>query len=168
MVFKPKRQYEWNPDYKLSIDPNTVGGVLEEIEARDGGVTAVAFLEASRPDGSPTHSVFEWNDSKAAESWRLHQSRTTINALRVTYTNSKGEDVKVSAFIKTSEVNTRTVYENIQDALSNEEKKEIVLARIKNELDSFIIRNQHIEELADLLEEASKKVRKKGAKNGRK
>lgn len=161
MVYKPKREYSWNPDYKLSIDPNTVGGVLEEIESRDGGVTATAFLEASRPEDSPTHSVFEWNDSKAAESWRLHQSRTTINALRVSYTNADGEDVKVSAFIKTTPGNTRTVYENIQNALSDKEKKEIVLARIREELDSFIIRNQHIEELADILEDASKKVRRR-------
>ena len=161
MVYKPKRKYEWNPDYRLKIDANVVGGVLEQIEERDGGVTATAFLDASRPEDAPTHSCFEWDDEKAAENWRLHQSRTTINALRVSYTNADGEDVKVSAFIKTTDGNTRTVYENITDALSDKEKKEIVLQRIKNELDSFIIRNQHIEELADILEEASTKVRRR-------
>ena len=161
MVYKPKRKYEWNDDYRLKLDANIVGGVLEQLEKKDGGITAVAFLDASRPEDSPTHSIFEWNDTKAAESWRLHQSRTTINALRVTYTDSNGDDVKVSAFIKTTPGETRTVYENINDALSNETKREIILNRIRGELDSFIIRNQHIEELADLLKEAAEKSRKR-------
>ena len=99
MVFKPKRNYEWNPDtgYHPSIDANIVGGVIEQLEEQNGGVTADAFLEASRPENSPTHSVFEWNDGIAAENWRKQQSRTTINALRVVYIDRQGEEQKVSA-----------------------------------------------------------------------
>ena len=160
MVFKPKKQYSWNDDYKLKIDPNIVGGVLEQIEKTQGVVTAAAFLEVSRPTSSPTHDVFEWDNDKAAENWRMHQSRTTINALRVTYTNADGEETKVSAFIKTSNSGA-TTYENIQSALSDSEKKEIIIKRIQDELDSFIIRNRHIEELADILEASAKKLRGK-------
>lgn len=159
MVYQPKKTYSWNDDYKLKIDANIVGGVLEQLEEKNGGVTATAFLDASRPEDSPTHSVFEWNDSKAAESWRLHQSRTTINALRVTYVDDSGEDIKVSAFVRTN-AGERTTYENIQSALSDEAKKEIVLTRLRNEVESLILRNRHIEELADILEEASVRVRK--------
>lgn len=159
MVYQPKNSYSWNDDYKLNIDPNIVGGVLEQLEAENGKVTADDFLEFSRPEESPTHSIFEWDDTKAAELWRHTQSRTTINNLRVEYANADGERVKVSAFIKTSVPGSNTAYENIQMALSDEEKKEIVLARIQKELDSFIIRNRHIEELADILEASAKKLR---------
>lgn len=159
MVYQPKNSYSWNDDYKLKIDPNIVGGVLEKLEAENGKVTADDFLDFSRPEDSPTHSIFEWDDTKAAELWRHTQSRITINNLRVEYANTDGEQVKVSAFIKTSAPGTNTAYENIQMALSNEEKKEIVLTRIQKELDSFIIRNRHIEELADMLEASAKKLR---------
>lgn len=163
MVFQPKRNYEWNPDtgYHPSIDANIVGGVIEQLEEQNGGVTADAFLEASRPENSPTHSVFEWNDGIAAENWRKQQSRTTINALRVVYIDRQGEEQKVSAFIKTSKPATPTVYENIHAALSDENKKEIVLDRLRRELESFVIRNSHIEELADLLEEASQEAKRR-------
>lgn len=159
MVYTPKRNYQWHDDYRLKIDPNIVGGVLEQLEEENGGVTAAGFLDASRPEESPTHSIFEWDDDKAAESWRLHQSRTTINALKVTYVDHNGEEQKVSAYIKTSGPHTPTVYENLQIALSDKEKKAAVLDRIKRELESFIIRNSHIEELADILEEESQKLK---------
>lgn len=159
MVFKPKRQYSWNDDYKLSIDPNIVGGVLEKLEEEKGKVTADDFLDFSRPEDSPTHSIFEWDDTKAAELWRHQQSRTTINALRIEYTNTNSEQVKVSAFIRTNPTGSRTAYENIHSALTEKEKREIVLKRIQAELDSFIIRNRHIEELADMLEASAKKLR---------
>ena len=159
MVFQPKRKYEWHDDYRPKIDPNIVGGVLEQLEETNGGVTASAFLDASRPADSPTHSIFEWDNDKAAESWRLAQSRSTINALKVVYIDPEGTEQKVSAFIKTSEPKQPTVYENIQQALSIQEKKEIVLERLQRELQSFIIRNSHIEELADMLEAEAKKLK---------
>ena len=162
MVFKPKKSYEWIADgYHPSLDANIVGGVMEELEAKEGAVTADNFLEASRPEDSPTHSIFEWDDTVAAENWRHQQSRATINSLRVTYIDRQGEEKKVSAYIKTSAPKTPTVYENIQTALSDETKKEIVLDRLRRELESFVIRNSHIEELADLLEEASQEARKR-------
>lgn len=161
MVYKPKRTYTWNENFSPNIDPNVVGGVLEALEEKNGRVTADDFLEASRPEDSPTHSIFEWDDTKAAELWRHTQSRTTINALRVEYVSRSGEETKVSAFIKTSPVGSRTAYENIQTALSDTEKKQIVLDRIQAELDSFVIRNRHIEELADILEAKAAEIRRK-------
>ena len=160
MVFQPKKQYQWGDGYAPSIDPNTVGFVLEQIEEENGGITADAFLDASRPENSPTHSIFEWDDAVASENWRRHQSRCTINAIKVVYIDKSDEEQKVSAFIKTSRPKESTVYENVQSALSDETKKEIVLERIRKELESFVIRNSHIEELADLLTDASNMARK--------
>lgn len=162
MVFQPKRKYEWSDSFKMAADPNVVGGVLEHLEESDGGVTAERFLDISRPEDSPTHSCFEWNDSVAAERYRMHQSRCTINALRVVYADKNGEDQQISAFVNVSAPEEKTTYENVWAALSDKEKKENVLNRIRNELDSFVIRNQHIEELADMLVEASEKARKRG------
>ena len=79
--------------------------------------------------------------------------------MRIEYVNTNSEEVKVSAFVRTNPTGSRTTYENIHTALSEKEKREIVLARIQSELDSFIIRNRHIEELADMLEASAKKLR---------
>lgn len=164
MVYQPKRKYEWWDGYKRSVDANVVGGVVEQLEEKEGQVTRESFLEASRPDDAPTHALFEWDDSVAAERYRLDQSRHIINALRVVYVNNEKEEVKVSAFVQTSPTGASTVYENIHDALKDEGKREIVLNRIRGELDAFINRNRNIEELADILEEAAERLRKRGKK----
>ena len=160
MVYKPKRRYEWWDNYQRSVDANTVGGVVEQLEEQNGHVTKEDFLEVSRPEDSVTHSLFEWDDSKAAEAYRLDQSRKIINSLRVVYVDNGGEEKKVTAFIRTSEKEQKPIYENIESALKDDCKREIILNRIRGELDAFIIRNQHIEELADLLAEASVKAKK--------
>ena len=160
MVYQPKKKYEWST-FKRSVDANVVGGVMEMLEERDGSATAESFLEVSRPEDSETHSLFEWDDSVAAEKYRLDQSRRTINDLRVVYVTSEKEEVKVTAFINTSEKNDKANYENVVQALSNEGKKEVILNRLRGELNAFVVRNQHIEELADLLEEQVIKLKQK-------
>lgn len=158
MVYQPKKKYEWST-YNRSVDANVVGGVMEMLEERDGSATAESFLEASRPEGSETHSLFEWDDSVAAEKYRLDQSRRTINDLRVVYVTPQKKEVKVSAFVNVNEKLGRANYESITQALLDEGKKEIILNRLRGELEAFVIRNQHIEELADLLEEQAVKLK---------
>lgn len=70
MVYK-KYSYKHG---KTGASAQTVGETLERIEKRDGAVTKEAFLEESRPEDSPTHAMFEWNDGIAAEKYRLEQS----------------------------------------------------------------------------------------------
>ena len=162
MVYQPKRKYEWWDGYKREIDANIVGGVVEQLEEEHGQATKENFLEVSRPEDAPTHCLFEWDDSVAAEKYRLDQSRHIINGLRVVYVNNDKEDTKVPAFINVAPPKEKCVYESIETALRHEGKREIILNRLRGELDAFIIRNQHIEELADLLAEASEKARKRG------
>lgn len=53
-------------------------------------------------------------------------------------------------------------YESIELALKDESKRGNILNRIHSELDNFVQRNRHIEELADMLIETGEKL-KKGA-----
>ena len=151
MVFQPK-SYKWRDGFSYSIKADVVGSVIEDIEARDGIVTREAFLDASRPEDSPTHSMFEWDDAVAAEKWRLDESRKIIVALQVTYDEeSKSGTKDVSAFINIKS-ERKAEYRNIIDALSDQESRALIIERINRELDQIIERNKHIEELADILE----------------
>lgn len=151
MVYKPKNEYMWGDGFKPKVDANVVGAVVEQIEDKNGSVTKENFLEFSRPKKSPTHCLFEWDDSIAAEKYRLNQSKSIITHLRITYVNNSNEESKVTAYVKTTPKGEKTQYKSIMIALANDESREVVLDRIKRELDSFIERNKHIEELADIL-----------------
>ena len=159
MVYKPKRNYQWST-FNRCVDANVVGGVMEMIEERDGSITKESFLEASRPEDAETHKLFEWDDHAAAEAYRLEQSGTIMNDLRVVYVTPEKEEMKVKAYINVSEGKSSASYENIEKALLNSRKKEIVLNILRAELDAFIARNNDVEELAGLLEEAAIKLKK--------
>lgn len=49
-----------------------------------GELTPPAVVDAARPEESPLHSCFEWDDGRAAEQYRLVQAGTLIRRVRVT------------------------------------------------------------------------------------
>jgi hypothetical protein len=58
---------------------------LQAVYDRHGRLTASLVLEAATPEASPLHDLFEWDDSAAAEAYRLDQARRIIMAVRVVY-----------------------------------------------------------------------------------
>ena len=90
MVFQSK--YAWG-GIKYSVSADTVGAVLEDIEQQNGTVSKELFLDASRSEDSPTHGMFEWDDSIAGEKWRLDQARKIICSLSLKIEH-RGADVK--------------------------------------------------------------------------
>ena len=162
MVYKPKNQYSWGDGWSPNMDANIVGGVVEKIEAEHGAVTKELLLEESRPEDAATHSLFEWDNDKAAEQYRLEQARHTISALRVVYVTPEKEEIAVKAFINVSELTDKARYRNVEVALTEEDSREVYLKRIRNELEAFIRRNRNIEELGNILIEYGQRL-KKGA-----
>lgn len=54
-----------------------------DIERR-GRLTARSVLDAARDPESPLHSMFEWDDEKAADEWRIEQARRLIRTVKLT------------------------------------------------------------------------------------
>lgn len=154
MIYQRKNEYEYREGWHPSVDANTVGGVMEEIESRNGAVTSELFLEASRAEDSPTHDVFEWNDGTAAEKYRLHQAARTICAIRVIVRDDrpKAPDAKPPrAFVNIVDDDSKKArYMNVTDALSNEETRHVVLGRALRELKSFQEKYSALSELAEV------------------
>lgn len=158
MVFQPKRKYEWGEGYTPKVKADVVGGVLEEIQDECGTITKEEFLERSRPSDAPTHELFEWDDSIAAEQYRLEQARHTIGHLRVVYLGEDEKEKKVSAVVNISPQRVNAQYQSIDVVLSDKETSAIVFNRIKAELNAFIERNKHFKELGKLLVESGEKI----------
>lgn len=125
---------------------STVGTVLESIEARDGNVTSQSFLEYSRPEDSATHSMFEWDDSIAAEKYRLRQAGAIINQLEVklVFENSPTHEaeikvVPIKAFMNVSaKAPTEAgVFINAVTVQQEDEYRKTVLQNALSELRAF-------------------------------
>ena len=158
MVYEPKYTYSWGEGYQPNIDANIVGSVIEQLEEKHGKVTRELFLDASRSVDSPTHSIFEWDNDIAAEKWRLSVATKTINNLRVVSVKPELVEQKIKAFVNTSRPKEKQMYVNIVTALSDEQTREIVLCRLRTEIQALIERNKHIDELALILQEETQKL----------
>lgn len=74
--------YEWKvPKYPLPAQE--AGEELERMEHKHGALTPAIVLEESRPTDSRLHNLFEWEDSAAAEHYRLMQARAILNNIVV-------------------------------------------------------------------------------------
>ena len=129
--------YQWKIKSMYKVPAQVVGEKMEEIIHEQGVVTKVNFLEASRPEDSETHDLFEWDDTKAAEKYRLHQSNMIINSLTVQISVADRENpINTRAFVNVQQENMRRHAEflRIDTAMSDREFKTIVLANAIQEL----------------------------------
>ena len=134
MVFQPKKKYTWS-GLNRSVSAQEVGEHLESLEERDGYVTFETFLDSARPEDSPMHKLFEWNNEVAAEKWRRQQSSVIINSLRVTITSQDNEVRQLSAFVNTKNRNVeKGRFVSITTAVRKEDIMKHVIAEAKKEL----------------------------------
>lgn len=92
-------QVSWTERFSTTVSPEVAHREFQRIEAREGAVTPHTLLAASRPVDAPLHGLFEWDDTKAAERWRLNQAQEIISSLRIVV--REGEpDVPAMAYVE--------------------------------------------------------------------
>lgn len=94
-------RYEWAEGRGRSISAQTVGDEIDRIVALHGTCTPPLFVKTASDPSSPLHNLLEWDDTKAAESHRLHQSRMVINSVDVVI--NEADPIRVQAFISIKE-----------------------------------------------------------------
>jgi len=82
-------------------NPEIVGFLKELAESAGGALSPAAVVEAARPNNSPIHDQFVWDDTEAAKRYRLQQAsellRVTVELIEV-----KSETYEVRAFTSLS------------------------------------------------------------------
>lgn len=144
--------YSWKT-YGYSVSADVVGREFEKIEEKYGEVTSENILESASDEKSPIHNVFEWDDSKAAHKYRLHQATTLICNLKVTTDEHK--DLSVRAYVDVSE-SKKGSFINIGSAFKNPDTREMVIQRALSELEAFREKYRDLVELAAVFNEIDK------------
>ena len=146
-------QYRHNMNY--SVPASTVGRIFESIEKKEGKVTNVAVLSSTRPVSSPIHNLFEWDDEKAAEQYRLGQAtRLICNVYAVTEETESAEPIVVRAFVNVSE-KKEGEFVSVVTAFTEEDMRRKVFADALKELNAFQQKYKNITEFAKLFEAIS-------------
>ena len=73
---------------------------LSELNAKHGHLTAEMVLNDARDPRSPLHDRFEWDDSTAAEAYRIIQARVLIKTIRYECRVVKAPAMRVPEYVR--------------------------------------------------------------------
>jgi len=101
------------------------------IETSGGNVSPTVIVKKARPKNSPIHECFEWDNSKAADMYRIEQAKYLLRSVTITVQDGSGKAVSVRAFpnIETPEGNFYTTNAIVMDDLELTEKLETQVQR---------------------------------------
>lgn len=146
--------YKWSC-FQYSVDANIVGRTIENIEKEKGECTARMLLEEARAEESPIHELFEWDDSIAAEKYRLKQATEIITAVAVVIEDNVDTPKKVRAFANVGS-RRKGSFIPMTTALAKEESRKIILQHALEELSEFKAKYRDLQELATIFAEIEK------------
>jgi len=126
-------------------------GRFEKLRKLHGGVLLPkSIVEDARPVGSLLHGCFEWDERKAAESFREDQARALIRQVRIIIAEDPAS-VPRRAYVNITRPNQVNGYVTTAVALSDDEYRGQVLARAEADIASWRNRYKDLVELADLM-----------------
>lgn len=133
-------------------DAKAVGEHLELLRKKcKGELTPEDVVNDARHDNSPLHSYFEWDDSEAAQHYRLQQARGLIRAVVAVYVSDDKPAVRQRAYVHVPEPDAPH-YRESGHAMSVSKTRKMVLQRAWRELQSWRQRYRDLQEFADLFE----------------
>lgn len=161
-----EKRYTWK--FNHGVPAHVAGDVILAIEKRDGSVTKASLLEASRPEDSPTHKCFEWDDHKAAEQWRLNQAGAIIRDLQIEYVDSESDSeptvIPMFVNVKPSGLLDEGVYKSAEIAVRNENDNATIISNAIRDLEKFKKKYETIASLKGIISDINSAIEKLKAK----
>jgi hypothetical protein len=128
----------------------------------DGLLNPSDVVEEARSKSSPLHGKFEWDDSAAAERYRLWQARQLIS-VTVEYVGGNKDGVLSRVFVSlSSDRKEEGGYRTIEAVMSRQGSRERLLQDALDDMQTFRDRYSALKELAGVFA-AMRKVRGKAA-----
>ena len=140
--------YQWKNGSTARIDAQTAGETLERIRVwNNGRLTSEEVLRSARDPDCPLHPAFEWDDTAAAEAYRLEQARYLIRSIEVVVAKPDAPAAPIRAFVSVIRDEDRS-YTSTAHALSDADLREQVLRQAWRELEAWRERHAELVEFA--------------------
>ncbi len=142
-------EYKFSQGSRCKGDPQAIGQILQSIYDRDGTVQPNAVVEEARPQTSPLHSNFEWDDGQAAIKFRLEQARHLVRCVIVEREISSGEVIPTRAFVEVRHENGP--YVPLEVALTVKNYHDEMLDQALSDLRAFERKYRNLIELGPVI-----------------
>ena len=138
-------RYKFDGLHKVSAD--IAGKVCEELTNTEEGLTPQKLVDVNRDENHPLHCEFEWDDTVAAEAYRVTQARQLIRDITIVRNDTERKHDR--GFVITPG-GTHT-YVPLEDALNNEEWKANLLNAAKRDMIAFVAKYRRLRELSSVI-----------------
>ena len=138
---------EWRTPGLFKADSQRVAEEIAEIGEE---VTAKQIVDRARDTSAELHKCFDWNDTTAAEKYRLHQATILTSQLIVRRTEQEKQEERppLRVFHK---VEASGGYRPIQTIVTREDEYQKLLQRAYAELHAFKVKYSGLQELDYIL-----------------
>lgn len=140
---------QWKVKGLYKADPKLV---YEEIRSIGDSFTPEEIVDKARDESTELHKCFEWDDSKAAEKYRLSQARQVVRMLVFTKDPTEEEPKPEPVRLIVNQNLHNRVYQPIQISVRNEDSYQLMLKTAMRELESFKKKYEILSELEAVLE----------------
>lgn len=145
-------QYKWKRNPKGKVDAQVAGEYIEEIKEKRGGITPQLLVEEAKKKRSPIHNCFEWDNSMAAEQFRIVQAREILRFLVVVIESEteNDEEIYVRGFIAPleKEEDSQTSYLTISEVMADEDLDKAYKQQILGELKAIKHKSKSYDEFS--------------------
>jgi hypothetical protein len=148
-----KKVFGFNGGYQIrNIEPQIAGEVLESIKEETGVLNADVVVEKAKDIENPLHNYFEWDDSKAANEFRLTQANYLIRSIKVEIIQENKPNVEIKrAFTNIKEVENKG-YMLTEDILKDTQLSFLMLKQAHKELMDWKERYKNLLELSEVFD----------------
>lgn len=157
-----KTIYQFKAGAHVRGDAQAVGERLDALRER-GGLTPAAVVSDATDKTSALHNLFEWDNRKAAERYRLEQAAHIIRSVVVVIEDAtpqgalekqtKATATVVRAFLPVDRDDGARVYEATAQVLGSEDYRRQVLKQAHAELGAVARKYRELEQLAAVVAE---------------
>lgn len=140
-------EYKWSSG-GLGVPAQVAGEFVESMRQEKGHVTAREILDAARSEESPIHAAFCWDDTEAAEKWRLRQAGEMLRCLVRIVKVGPDRSAPVRAFVSIENGNSRRGYVSVDVAMADDDMRGQLLRRALDEAKFWKDQYARLQELA--------------------
>ena len=147
--------YAWRDGSRFRVSPAVAARELSQCTDEKGNILPQLVVDRARPQSSPIHLEFEWNDTLAAEEHRKHVARIMANSLITLVTRKKSEPVNVEAnVVKTQRalVHMHNGYRWASDVMSEETGYAYLLSQARRDAQTFAMKYRSLAEVSAIIE----------------
>jgi len=143
--------YKYAVDRLYKVPAEAAGKELERIRIKYGTLKPKNVVEESKDESSVLHSIFQWDNEKAADAWRIRQAQDLIRNVIVTV-NKQEVKCNVRAYVNVADSPFNLAsYVPIDEALRNEYTRKQLLDDAKHDMESFVAKYRTLDELGGIV-----------------